>query len=67
VKENQGTSTPPSLTMIDIGNGLMLALLVMSGTAARPRSDEVCVAIVSNASVSEAESADVICARSEEN
>jgi hypothetical protein len=45
----QPTSTPPTLTAIAIGNGLMLELDVMSGTAVRPRSELVWVAIVSNA------------------
>jgi hypothetical protein len=37
----QPTSTPPTLTAIAIGNGLMLELDVMSGTAVRPRSELV--------------------------
>lgn len=50
------TSTPPTLTRILIGNGdNPLNGLVISGTAARPRSEEVWVRILRSASVRVAE------------
>jgi hypothetical protein len=47
-KECYPTSTPPTVTVIFIGNGDIPVLVVIGGTALRPRSDDVCVRIVSS-------------------
>lgn len=42
-RSHQPISLPPTLTTILYGKGDMPSELVMSGTASRPLSDEVCV------------------------
>ena len=43
MRDQDGTSIPPTLTMTFTGNGDIPCACVMSGTAERPRSDDVCV------------------------
>jgi hypothetical protein len=58
------TSAPPTFTTIAIGNGEMPVFVVICGTAARPRSDDVYIAMVSSESVSTFDRSDVIFVRS---
>ena len=43
MRDQDGTSIPPTFTMILTGNGEIPCACVISGTAERPRSDDVCV------------------------
>jgi hypothetical protein len=58
------TSTPPTLTPIRIGKGEIPVAFVMSGTAVRPFSQDVCTSIVCTAFVSVGASVVKNCCRS---
>lgn len=58
------TSIPPTLTVTRMGNGDIPVAFVMSGTAVRPFSDDVCTSIVCTAFVSVAANVVRNCCRS---